>query len=219
MRNLVAGRNVQACTADTRNSLLVRPGDIGADSERARILFDGEGEIAHQLAGLLRRELAEDVMIGRCAADELDLELRGGEFRRVPGLVVLFSPVAASSIRAGLWRNARVPHLPVVYDTNRVTVGPVVVPGAPCLRCLDLHRCDKDPSWPLFLARLDHGIPSPQVEPTACALGAGLAALMIRNLWLEERHLPGVSLEVALPEPTVIQRRWSFHARCDCVQS
>ncbi|GAB78294.1 hypothetical protein SAMN05421595_0811 [Austwickia chelonae] len=192
----------------------------GTDAGRAapRILFDGEGEIAVQLAGLLRREIAGDVLIGRGAADALDLELRSGELAGAPSLVVMVAPVAASSMRAGLWRNAGVPHLPVVYDTGRVMVGPVVVPGAPCLRCLDLHRCDKDPSWPLFLARLDRGLPPPAVEPTACALGAGLAALMIRNLWQEERHLPGVSLEVALPEPTVIQRRWSFHARCDCVQ-
>ena len=38
--------------------------------------------------------------------------------------------------------------------------GPLVTPGrGPCLRCLDLHRCDRDPAWPALLAQL--ALPAP----------------------------------------------------------
>ena len=44
------------------------------------------------------------------------------------------------------------PHLLVRLTEGRAVVGPFVVPGATaCLRCLDAHCTDADPSWPLLV--------------------------------------------------------------------
>lgn len=63
-----------------------------------------------------------------------------------------------------------VTHLLLRFVEGRALVGPLVVPGVTaCLRCLDLHRTDVDPAWPLLveqysrLTRQDRadGVPEP----------------------------------------------------------
>src|ERR1700733_14635490 len=50
-------------------------------------------------------------------------------------------------------------------------VGPLVIPGrTACLRCLDLTRAERDPAWPLILAKLEGR------EPNPCACDGPLAA-------------------------------------------
>ena len=52
-------------------------------------------------------------------------------------------------VRSGL------PHVSVVLREVTAIVGPFVLPGSTsCLRCLDLHRRDRDASWPLIAAQL-----------------------------------------------------------------
>ncbi len=62
------------------------------------------------------------------------------------------------------------PHLLLRFVEGRALVGPFVVPGTTaCLRCLDLHRTESDPAWPLLveqysrLTRQDRpdGVPEP----------------------------------------------------------
>ncbi|MGH3430342.1 MAG: hypothetical protein ACRDQZ_22700, partial [Mycobacteriales bacterium] len=48
-----------------------------------------------------------------------------------------------------------VPHLPVLLRDGTVIVGPLVIPGrTTCLNCLDLHRGDRDPEWPVLASQL-----------------------------------------------------------------
>lgn len=141
------------------------------------------------------------------------------------------------------WRQARVPHIPVVFDGPLVTVGPVVEPGGPCLRCLDLARCDRDPSWPLVLAQVagfdatDAGEPprSPD-EIVARALAVAVAVAAVHDLAVRRRsprrpsrpHGPtqhatllagepgGVHASTTwrLPGPDVQRHEWHVHPRC-----
>jgi bacteriocin biosynthesis cyclodehydratase domain-containing protein len=115
-----------------------------------------------------------------------------------------------------------VAHLPVVSQGHRVLIGPLVTPGrGPCLRCLDLHRCDRDPAWPALLAQLALPAPvapAPAVSPetTLTAIAAGLSAMVVHTA-LDGQEVPrGVSLEVSLPWPRVEQRRWTDHPLCGC---
>jgi hypothetical protein len=98
-----------------------------------------------------------------------------------------------------------------------IVVGPLVVPGAgACLRCLDLHRADRDPLWPRVLAQL---LPARGPQEVASAqLAASLAALQVLG-HLDGVHRPaalGATLEVELPDGLVSRREWPAHAACGC---
>ena len=97
-------------------------------------------------------------------------------------LVVLVGSGAVDSSAATPWRARGRPVLPVVLHGLEAVVGPVVVPGGPCLRCLDLARADLDPAWPALLGQL---VPvtvgaGPEVsgETTLVALTASMAAMV-----------------------------------------
>lgn len=142
-----------------------------------------------------------------------------------PDLTVLVRGAAADSAEAAELVRAGLPHLAVVVRERGVLVGPLVLPGrGPCLRCLDLHRADRDPAWPRVLAQLTArgGRAARASEESASALlAASLAALQVL------RHLDGggrpaalgATLEVELPDGLVSRRPWSPHPACGCASS
>lgn len=112
------------------------------------------------------------------------------------------------------------PHLAVHVRETAVIVGPLVLPGmTACLRCLDLHRCDRDGDWSAVAAQL-HG---ERAEVLACdtvlaALGAAAAAASVLA------HLDGGppgpthngTVEFALPFGLPRRRSWVPHPLCGC---
>lgn len=117
------------------------------------------------------------------------------------------------------WRRRGIPQLPVVSLGHRVVLGPLVRPDqGPCLRCLDLHRCDRDDAWPRVLAQVasPYGGGPVSAETTVTAVAAGLAAMVVHS-HLDGRSLPaGSAVEVSLPWPRVEHRMWTPHPRCRC---
>jgi hypothetical protein len=135
-------------------------------------------------------------------------------------LVVLVEPAVADVTVADRLLAADVAHLSVVIGEAGATVGPLVLPGrGPCLRCLELHRCDRDPGWPQVLAQLLTGRDRAAPEETACAgLTAALAALQVLAL-LDGVRAPaalGATLEIELPDGLVSRREWPAHQACGC---
>ena len=126
------------------------PGDgyaLLAARRRQHVVVSGEGALPHALTSLLRAGGVGRVDAGPVAAEALDLDLRHDPAARVPQLVVLTAAGALASETGAPWLRRAVAQLPVVVQGHRVVVGPLVVPGrGPCLRCLDLHRCDRDPA-------------------------------------------------------------------------
>jgi bacteriocin biosynthesis cyclodehydratase domain-containing protein len=212
--------------ADALAAAYQLPGDgyaLLAGRRRQHVVVSGEGALAQALASLLRAGGVGRVDAGPVAAEALDLDLRHDPGARVPQLVVLTAAGALASETGAPWLRRAVPHLPVVVQGHRVLVGPLVTPGrGPCLRCLDLHRCDRDPAWPALLAQLAPpapGVPAPRVSPetTLTAVAAGISAMVVHTA-LDAQHVPhGVSLEVSLPWPRVEQRRWAAHPLCGCL--
>ncbi len=161
-----------------------------------------------------------------------------------PDLVVLVDPDAADAARAEPLVRDDVPHLSVVPQEAGIVVGPLVVPGrGPCLRCLDLHRADRDPHWPRMLAQLLQPPGARRDEPAeagrgrgstarpaaatqvrhgtqetaSSVLAAGLAALQVLG------HLDGgtpaalgATLEIELPDGLPSRRPWPAHPACGC---
>lgn len=85
------------------------------------------------------------------------------------------------------WTRAGTPFIVVRLTEGRAVVGPLVVPGVTaCLRCVDAHHTDADPSWPLLVRQYAaasssdrrDGVP----EPLDPALGALAVAWAARDL-------------------------------------
>jgi hypothetical protein len=136
-----------------------------------------------------------------------------------PDLVVIapaFGPASengASLLRAGI------AHLVVQVVETTGFVGPLVVPGhSACLRCIELHRTDHDPLWPLVIDQSVHR--PPPVPACDVALATTVAALAASHVI---SHLDGFqvssiggSIEISLPAAHPRRRTWPVHPECGC---
>jgi bacteriocin biosynthesis cyclodehydratase domain-containing protein len=123
-------------------------------------------------------------------------------------------------LRASLMQE-QIPHLAVSADEAIGVVGPLVIPGrTACLRCLDLHRTDRDPAWPLILAQLAGRTPEPLAcdAPLAAAVAAHAAAqaLALIDRRAEAGAALNGTLELVLPTWQWRRRTWPPHPDCDC---
>lgn len=167
--------------------------DVDIDRERAKVA----ATVLHGITGTVRTE--------RLPAT------------RAPDLVVLAdSPAVAPGLAQSLFA-ARIPHL-LTYPRGAIgVVGPLVLPGTTCcLRCLDLHRTDRDPSWPRLATQLAG---RPQPTPLAVA-AATVAAAVAQALLLIDGEPPGLPADSAVdidPEQLTAERRvWARHPACSC---
>jgi hypothetical protein len=214
------------------------PGD-GFDHIAARstqhVVIGGEGDLPYALADLLRSGGIGRVSVGAQAANALDLDLRGqrsgagpAAFDRAPlpaappDLVVLAAMGALHADTGEPWLRRGIPHLPLVVQAHRVQVGPLITGGAgPCLSCMDLHRRDRDAAWPAVLSQLSPVWPlRPEAlvnaEVTLSTMSIGVAAMIVHTC-LDGQPVPDdVSLELSLPWPAILSRRWFPHSFCQC---
>ena len=182
-----------------------------------RVLVDGAGRLADDIAACLREGVVGVVDSGAMAAGTVDLALRSGRGAS-PDLVILLASGGLPFHVGEPWRSRDIPHLPVVIDGPSATVGPLVGGIGPCLRCLDLYRTDRDPLWPALLTQLvpDRPVPMQPVEAETGlrALVAGLTATFAYAC-LDDHELPvGLASAVCLPSPAVSHYRWRTHPKC-----
>ncbi|GAA0283119.1 TOMM precursor leader peptide-binding protein [Cryptosporangium japonicum] len=146
------------------------------------------------------------------------VETRPGD--AAPDFVVLAAgpvPLPADRVR---WMSDRVPHLPVLLRDGVAIVGPLVLPGrTACLTCVEAHRRDRDPAWPVLAAQLATD-PRPELaETVVISAAAALAATeVIGRLEGVATAALGVTLEVGPPGVPLRQRVWTPHPRCDCLR-
>ena len=201
-----------------------------------RVEVHGTGRTSRALVRALRAagvgEVSEVSRVGEAG--------EGDGAEAAPAVVVRVERDVADSLAAAPLVASGGAHLSVVVAAGTTVVGPLVVPGAtPCLRCLDLHRADRDPAWPRVLAQLlaarrsgPPGPPGPSgpscpsgdddidgAEESALAgIAAGVAALQVLAR-LDGRTVPaacGATLEVSLPHGLVARRPWPAHPACGC---
>ncbi|MBV1849011.1 hypothetical protein KUA19_02600 [Catellatospora sp. NEAU-YM18] len=153
---------------------------------------------------------------------------------RSPGAAARVSGSARHTLRAtdatfrvqvgpavsGRGTRRRVPHLALCVRDGTAVVGPLVpTTGGPCLRCLDLHRADRDPCWPDLVAQLAQA--APERDPCAAATrvtAAGFAAAeILAYLDGAEPTTIGTTVEINGVAPWR-RRSWSPHPACDCTR-
>jgi hypothetical protein len=118
---------------------------------------------------------------------------------------------AAAAVQFARYLREDVPHLPVSFEPGRVTIGPLVTPGASaCLACRDAHDRDRDPAWPLLHAQMIGRDPGP-IRAAQVAEAGRLAALILADAATTGGRQVRVSADGS--------RAWrsvTFHEECRC---
>ncbi len=127
------------------------------------------------------------------------------------------------------WMRGDVPHLVVRMCEGQALVGPFVDPGrSACLRCVDAHHTDVDPTWPLLVRQhaaagrrgrsepADATAPEP-VDPLLATLALAWAARDLTS-WVE--GVPPSLLSSTLTLDGVLAdvevHTWTRHPGCGC---
>lgn len=113
-----------------------------------------------------------------------------------------------------------IPHLLVGVRETVGVVGPLVIPGTTsCLRCLELHRRDRDPARPRILAQLcrPQGVEAcDTVLATAVAAQGAFQALAHLDGRGDRSPTANGTLEITLSGWRWRRRSWPPHPGCGC---
>jgi hypothetical protein len=136
-----------------------------------------------------------------------------GVRRTAATLIIQLNHHEPVALRATTLDARRQPHLAVTIREGAAVIGPFVpAAGAPCLNCLDLHRRDRDASWPGSPAG-----PGPDAEPcavtTVLAATAFAAAEALTFLDGGTPQTAGATTEISAPG-RMRRRTWSPHPGC-----
>jgi bacteriocin biosynthesis cyclodehydratase domain-containing protein len=138
-----------------------------------------------------------------------------------PDLVVLTDTFVPKPEQVDVFTSMAVPHLLVrVRDTVGI-VGPLVVPGfTSCLRCADLHRCDRDECWPQLATQLAGQPQLTDLAGTHATAAFASAQALDAAAWLRggstQPATCEVSVELDLRTATTRHRGWPPHSSCSC---
>jgi bacteriocin biosynthesis cyclodehydratase domain-containing protein len=123
------------------------------------------------------------------------------------------------------WTRAGTPYLLVRLTEGRAVLGPFVAPGqTACVRCVDAHCADADPSWPLLVRqyasaasrdRAD-GAPEP-LDPLLASLAVAWAARDLAS-YVDGLRPSTWSSTVTLAGhlSRIEHRSWLRHPACCC---
>lgn len=153
----------------------------------------------------------------RAIAADAGLEVGDGAV----GCTVLAGGVTPAEVDASLAHALEGPHLPVRVFGSSATIGPLIVPGeTACLRCDDLRRTDRDPSWPSAQAQLTAHEARLRVRPEDPLLvkAAAVQAVALIRAWAD-----GITsawrdrcLTITLPTLEVTSEATARHPLCGC---
>jgi bacteriocin biosynthesis cyclodehydratase domain-containing protein len=137
-------------------------------------------------------------------------------------LVILASSGAPDTDRIDALVRAGTPHLLVTIREVTGIVGPFVFPGtSACRRCLDLHRRDRDPGWPLIAAQLATEGRGSRAVACDVVLASQVASICVAQAlqFVDGLGQPATrngTLEVRHPDWQVRRRSWPPHPGCGC---
>ncbi|WP_067817710.1 TOMM precursor leader peptide-binding protein [Nocardia inohanensis] len=221
----------------TAPEILWQAHTLGLEVEAARTLLDGldaAGLLAHEQP---RARLRRVSVYGRGPLADRMLDglrrmgLRPRHIREYPldcpepdrpDLAVLTDALMPEP---GLVRDLmreRVPHLQLRIRDGHGVIGPLVLPGeTSCLRCADLHRCDRDADWPHLAAQLLGRVGYASLADLAATTAVALKEIET-IAYSEGDYAPATlntTLELDLESHRLEHRPWSPHPRCDyCAQ-
>lgn len=140
---------------------------------------------------------------------------------RTPDLVVLADALVPRPEDVDALTAASTPHLLVRTRDTMGIIGPFVVPGfTSCLRCTDLHRCDRDECWPQVAAQIAGQTQLTDLASTHATAAFAVTQALDAAAWVRGVAVPPatceVSVELDLREATTLHRNWVPHPLCTC---
>jgi bacteriocin biosynthesis cyclodehydratase domain-containing protein len=140
--------------------------------------------------------------------------------QRSPDVIVLADGPHASPPPFPPGRRRAPVLLPVSLRDGTAIIGPLVVPGqTACLHCVEQHRLDRDPHWPVIAAQLATSARTqPDASQTVLATtAAGIAAMQVlSHIDGQEPSALSRSLELAGLGARIRTRTWDPHPSCPC---
>jgi len=210
------------------------PADVLRRRAAGRVVFTGHGRLGAPIAvalaeagvGAVQADVPGTVGPGELAGGPLrgsDLgrprreAISDAVLRAAPGLRApsVREPTATLVVQLDHSEPPDGPHLAVTIREGTPVIGPFVPTGGrPCLRCLDLHRQERDPAWPDPARR-----PLDPVQPctvaTLLAATAFATAEALTHLDGGRPQTLGTAVEITAPGRTR-RRRWPPHPACAC---
>jgi len=176
----------------------------------------GTGYRAEDL-GRTRRAAARDAL-RRADAGVRTTRFQGGQ---VPDLVVLTDALVPDPDRVAALTESATPHLLARFRDGTGIVGPLVVPGlTSCLRCADLHRCDRDECWPQLAVQLAGRVQLADLATTQATAAFTAAQALDALAWLHGAPEQPATCEATVElDPHALSshsRCWSAHPKCSC---
>jgi hypothetical protein len=191
-----------------------------AERLRAAGLLDDQQDVARRAAvrAAASVEVLADEAAGALARRLLvEAELTPARGSDDPALTLVVTRGAEPSRRdVDRLAQADRPHLLVTSVAGRVRVGPCVVPGlTACVRCLDEHLADRDPSHPRLVT--EHVAPDRADVPQPGDLALALAWAVRDVVSLLDGDRPTTwSATIDLTAGGPVSHAWRRHPRCGC---
>lgn len=139
---------------------------------------------------------------------------------RVDAAIVCSSRVLDQG-KTATFLGQEIPHLPIVIDEERITVGPMIIPGiTPCALCQELYLLDATPDWPNIRQQLERF--SAVIPPMALAFtAAGIGASMLQEYWRKLLNGQPLDNNLGWEISSLGQRSFTldFHSACTCQMS
>ncbi len=207
-----------AAAALVRGSGSRTPATLQGRREAVLCVLGFGGPFAAALAAQVRELAARAALV-------LDGPAGRGRPPRAPTLGIAVGVGEPERTLLDPWLQRGLPHLLVRLTEGRVLLGPFVDPGrTACLRCLDAHRTDEDPDWPLlvqqYAAQLDRGRADGVPEPVDPALATLAVAWAVRDVAsFAEGHRPTTWSTTLLLSGRLEElgtMPWLRHPECGC---
>lgn len=178
----------------------------------ARVWVGGDGPLRGPLVDTLRA-----AGIGQICAGGADGQAGARPPRDATFAVRLGPDLAPAALLARAYDRRSLAHLGVCLRGASVLVGPLVAArGSPCLNCLDLHRCDRDPAWPAIAAQVAAASTVHACATTTLLAGVAYAAdEVLAHIDGRPVRTDGAVVEITSPS-SQRRRSWHPHPDCDC---
>jgi bacteriocin biosynthesis cyclodehydratase domain-containing protein len=173
-----------------------------------RVAIVGSGETVERIANSLAVAGVQVAVATSVTGEDCDLGVAVGHYVLDPETY-------------GFWLRRDLPHLPVVFGDDSVTMGPLVDPGrTPCLYCLEHFRRDADASWAAIASQLWGRTSLSETPLVSVEVAARVSRLVLGRLdgrGGPGRSMPARSFRLAVDSGEVTRRDWMPHPDCGCV--